>query len=343
MVTIVRPSLPLKLVSLEILESGQPSPLSSSPQVSTTNHSLQVIPGRRNDLLVWIENTSGERVPWSLAINGTFPPDWCYWEQVHPVITPHSKLSQVITFVPPVDFFEHNRALVAQDSLIAYSASVSIFAHLDQQGQTDESPGQLIGYRDIDLTVHAGSTYLDFLPKIYRSDFMERFIAIFEQVFAPTVQTTDTLWAYLDPLTAPKALIPFLAQWVNWPLNSNWPLRRQRKLIKHAVELYQWRGTARGLELMLSLHTGLPVQPLAPEDGRAIEIRESHENGFVLGQTSLNQSPRLGGGKPYFFTVTLRPATSAAAREIDEALVRRVIEQEKPAFCSYHLEIVWPE
>ncbi|MEL6814409.1 MAG: phage tail protein, partial [Cyanobacteria bacterium J06598_3] len=207
----------------------------------------------------------------------------------------------------------------------------------------DEPAGTLVGHKNIDLKIQPGGGYLDFLPEIYRSDFMERFMTIFEQAFDPTVQTTDTLWAYLDPLTAPKSLIAFLAQWVDWPLNPNWTLSRQRRLIKHAVELYRWRGTRKGLQLMLHLHTQLPWEKEESADvPQAIEIKESFDTGFVLGTAKLSENPRLGGGRPYFFTVTLRPRTIEQANSLDEALVRKVIEQEKPAFCNYHLDIERP-
>lgn len=367
-----RPTLPLKLISLDIVENGQASPLSPSPQRERLNHRLQIVPGRRSELLVWIENTSSEAIAWTVEVTGEFPLAWCELTQQQPVIEPHSKISQLIAFEPPASFFERNDALSVQPQLqLSYKASVSIFAQLsgrprsrtevlqvptlsptvvsssDLAGTSAGQPaGTLVGYKNVDITLQPGSTYLDFLPEIYRSDFMERFMAIFEQAFDPVVQTTDNLWAYLDPLTAPKSMIPFLAQWVDWPLNPDWTLSRQRKLIKHAVELYRWRGTRQGLRLILHLHTGLALEELSGDgsvqESAAIEVKESFETGFVLGQVKLGENPRLGGGQPYFFRVVLRPATPAEAEGIDADLVRRVIEQEKPAFCSYRLDIEQP-
>lgn len=345
-----RPTLPLKFVSLDIVENGETSSLSPSSDIEGDSHCLQAVPGRSSELLIWLENTSNEPISWSLEVDGEFPYDWYDWLQTEPVIEPYSRLSQVIVFEPPADFFESNlesHGLSDQQLQLSYSGSVSVFAQIDSNVpsdyESDSAAGLLVGYKNIALTLHPENTYLDFLPEIYRSDFMERFMTIFEQAFDPTVQMTDNLWAYLDPLTAPKAMLPFLAKWVDWPMNADWTLRQQRKLIKHAVELYQWRGTRRGLRLMLHLYTGLSLDLTAKDSKPAIEIQESCEIGFVLGQVQLGNHPRLGGGKPYFFKVILRPESLASANEIDESLIRRIIEQEKPAFCSYDLEIVVPK
>jgi len=44
----------------------------------------------------------------------------------------------------------------------------------------------------------------------------------------------------------------------------------------------------------------------------------------------------LGSGRPFHFTVRLRPEPG---KQIDERLVRDIIEREKPAFCTYDLLI----
>jgi len=63
--------------------------------------------------------------------------------------------------------------------------------------------------------------YAKFLPAIYQElDFVGRFLKIFEQAFEPAVNSLDTLWAYLDPTTAPQGLLPFLAHWVGWTPQS---------------------------------------------------------------------------------------------------------------------------
>ncbi|WP_281062761.1 phage tail protein [Limnoraphis robusta] len=179
---------------------------------------------------------------------------------------------------------------------------------------------------------------MDFLPVIYsETDFLSRFLKILEETYDPAIQTTDNLWAYLDPLTAPKALLPFLAQWVGWKMDSRWPLDIQRRLIRNAIVLYRWHGTRKGLRFYLHLFTGLPLDEDLPEAEKHINIWEDFNRGFVLGATHINQDSMLGGGRAYHFIVRLRVDFP---NQIDEPLVREIIEQYKPAFCTYELNIM---
>ena len=57
---------------------------------------------------------------------------------------------------------------------------------------------------------------------------------------------------------------------------------------------------------------------------------------ILLGHTVMGQSTILSGNIPYHFNVRLRPAVDYP---LDETLLRSIIEQEKPAFCSYTLSI----
>jgi hypothetical protein len=68
--------------------------------------------------------------------------------------------------------------------------------------------------------------------------------------------------------------------------------------------------------------------------GRLLNI---FEQGFKIDdKTKLGINSIIGGSKPYHFIVRLRhPETD----QIDEQLVRQIIEQEKPAFCTYELNI----
>src|SRR2546430_4071020 len=96
------------------------------------------------------------------------------------------------------------------------------------------------------------SAYLRYLPGVYQQDpFLCRLLLIFEAVLAPLERLVDTLPLYTEPEIAPQAFLPWLAGWVAVSLDSGWPVDRQRALIAHAVEIYRWRGTRRGLRLHL--------------------------------------------------------------------------------------------
>ncbi|MCW6037850.1 hypothetical protein K4A83_16445 [Spirulina subsalsa FACHB-351] len=195
----------------------------------------------------------------------------------------------------------------------------------------------LVQFANFQVFIRPQSLYRDFVPRIFGEiDFLGRFLKIFEQAFEPDVLTLNALWAYLDPLLAPESLLPFLAHWVGWPIQPNLSLDQQRPLIRNAIALYRWRGTRRGLRFALHLATGLPLVESASEDEQPIGIYESFSRGLVLGDTYLGQDATLGGGRPYHFTVRLRPPDGY---ELDQTLIQVVIDQEKPAFCTYDLVI----
>jgi phage tail-like protein len=228
------------------------------------------------------------------------------------------------------EFFERQHAITREHPRLQIDYPIQVCVY-----QLEQSGSRLVSYQSLRVAVRPQTTYLDFLPSVFRDvDFASRFLFIFEQAFDPYVQTLDTLWAYLDPLTAPETLLPFLAHWVAWRIEPEIELSLQRRLIRNAVELYRWHGTRQGLRLYLHFYTGLPC------DQTHIRIEEVFSSGLTLGDCQFGQNALIGGGRPYHFIVSLHP--EAGHPEIDEALVRRVIEREKPPFCTYDLMINLP-
>lgn len=313
---------------------------------------LKLQPGQRGELTVRLRNDSPQTLNLHLAIGGQFPADWftpdAPWIQsslerqrftgLPFAIAPRQTLYHSLSFTLPNDFFEAPEALTHQAELpLQYGCE--LFLYQTDSSNSSEAVPDLVGYRPFELHTRPERVYLDYLPEIYQqSDFLGRFLSICEQALEPSFEMADLFWAYLNPLTAPAALVPFLAHWVAWPMNPRWPLSQQRRLIRHAVEIYQWRGTRRGLQLVLHLCTGLPLSD------RAIQIEDADDAGFILGKADLSEEPCLGGGEAYHFSVTLRPETTDKFQQLqaETATLRALIEQEKPAFCTYDLTIVEP-
>lgn len=173
------------------------------------------------------------------------------------------------------------------------------------------------------------SMYLKFLPGMYQEDpFLKRFLMIFESVLGPIDRSIANLPIYTEPELAPEQFLPWLAQWVAVTLDSAWPVERQRALIANAVEIYRWRGTKYGLKLHIQSYTG--HEPLIAE----------YRSGFVLGKESgmgwttqlLNTPPN-----PLLFVVT---APVDNPRAINAAILRQIIEEDKPAHTTYRLRVV---
>lgn len=299
---------------------------------------IVVYPGEPSEIVLQLENLGSYSLELNVDIKGNFPPEWCSVkrepEQQGPYIfEPKAQMNVVLCFQIPDNFFEEQRALEPSHSLVL-DYHGSIYVHYIELGTRRPS----VETAAFNLYIRPRSLYLDFLPTLYREvDFIGRFLKIFEQAFEPAVQTLDNLWAYLDPMTAPQSLLPFLASWVAWPMDSRWTVERQRYLIRSAVELYRWRGTRRGLRLYIHLYTNLPLDNhIITEADKHICIEEIRGQGFVLGGTRLGQDAMIGGGRPYHFIVRLRPDYP---EQVDEKLIRHIIDQEKPAFCTYELYI----
>ncbi|MCI0791093.1 MAG: phage tail protein [Chloroflexi bacterium] len=170
------------------------------------------------------------------------------------------------------------------------------------------------------------SSYLRYLPAIYAdSDFMGRFLMIFESVLGPIQNVVDNIPYYLDPKLAPQEALPWLASWVDVVLDDSWPVERRRALVSSAVQLYQWRGTRRGMREYLRVYTG--VEP---------EITEEY-GGFPLNDNSrLGLNTALGSGQHNVFTVTLELDDPES---LNVQHIKTIIEAEKPAHAAYRLEI----
>jgi len=150
-------------------------------------------------------------------------------------------------------------------------------------------------------------------------------LAVMEDLHAPAEHALATLPADFDPTRAPDAFVPFLGNWVGLarlyerdgtpssydasPRTLPTGMGRLREVVAHAAELAAWAGTAHGLTLFLSLATGL--------DGFTIDE----------GLSGKNNEP-----KEFHFRVH-----APKSAEPFLALVRAIIELERPAYSTYEL------
>jgi phage tail-like protein len=298
-----------------------------------TEPKLLLRPGEFSQVFLQLNNKGADTLSIRLEfqVEGYFLANWfrILPEQVE--LGSGERIDASIDFRLPDNFFE-------ESSWLPKTAASA----LDYQGylyawSINGDEVQFLDSKPLKFAVRPRSLYLNFLPEFYsENDFSNRFLSIFEKTFEPTVQKLESIWAYLDPRTAPQGLLPFLAAWVAWPLDNNWDLPQQRHLILNAVEIYRWRGTKRGLRLYLHLYTGLPLDEHLPEAEKHIGIEEVFTEGFVLNSAYIGQDAVLGGGHPFHFFVRLRPDSPD---QINLEQIRNLIEREKPAFCTFELYI----
>ncbi|WP_013323875.1 phage tail protein [Gloeothece verrucosa] len=303
------------------------------PVDSPTETDLLIYPGETSEMILQIANITQGVIATEIELRGNFPRDWMRIHAEGPSIFPHQQMWCGIYFDVPADFFEGN-ATWSEGKQPPLDYTCAIYIYYGNPEQTARAC-EIIEFK---AYIRPHSIYLNFLPALYREvDLVGRLLKIFEQTFEPSVWMLEAMWAYLDPLTAPSSLLPFLAHWVGWELIPSLDPKKQRQLIRNAVTLYRWRGTRRGLRFYLHLYTELPLDEDIPEEGQKhICIEEPFGPGFILGESHLGRETVLGGGRCYHFIVRLRQQYRG---QIDEALVRQIIEQEKPTWCTYELYI----
>ena len=172
------------------------------------------------------------------------------------------------------------------------------------------------------------------LPEIYQRAVADgsplyAVLEVMESLHRPSEEILENLETWFDPYQTPDRFVTFLAHWVDLdrffpemgdagqasgahpaPVSSG--LGRLRELIFAAAFLSQWRGTSLGLKRFLETATGV----------RGFELDEQ-----VKGAD--------GVVRPYHLCVRVPHAAEPYI-----GLVRRIVEQEKPAYVTHDIEFM---
>ena len=102
-------------------------------------------------------------------------------------------------------------------------------------------------------------TYLRYLPAAYQEDeasrkFLERFLSVFETDLQESEDLITNISSFIDLASAPADFLPWLAKWLELDLYELMG-ERNRDYLANAVELYKWKGTARGLKALVEILT----------------------------------------------------------------------------------------
>jgi phage tail-like protein len=122
-------------------------------------------------------------------------------------------------------------------------------------------------------------TSMRYLPAVFAeeplsSDFLARFIEIFDQVRAEVLAPLDRLPSYFDAYATPAApartagsdFLDWLGSWIGLALDRNWSAERRRRLVAEAPKLFRLRGTILGMKRHVAVYTG--VEPRIVEHFR---------------------------------------------------------------------------
>ncbi|WP_153506325.1 phage tail protein [Cumulibacter manganitolerans] len=224
----------------------------------------------------------------------------------------------------------------------------------------------------------ATASWLDRLPEIYRdpgppADFLDAFLRGLQSVLRDDEERLAAMPARFDPLAcadtrsggAPGQLDD-LAGWLGVTLDEKWDTERRRAVVAEAHRLYARRGTAAGLERLLSLCTGATVEVVDPVDAEALWVLDDAPSpappalgistrltaavpgGAVVDSSAYLDRATLSDGTDYgaplYEPTAHRFCVRGYAADLpdprDRDALRVLIEAEKPAHAAYHLCLI---
>jgi phage tail-like protein len=167
-------------------------------------------------------------------------------------------------------------------------------------------------------------SYLEkYLPAMYRDDadsaaFLDGFLANIEGFYTTLEDRIAAAGVLLDWRSAPAEALAWLAGWLGVALDPAWDAPRQRLFIRHAMLFFQYRGTAHGLRLALSLalddtldETRFDVPERVADNRFGVRLIERYRTrrlpDVLFGDTRQLQSRALLDARPW------RPADGGSA------------------------------
>ncbi len=211
-----------------------------------------------------------------------------------------------------------------------------------------------------------GESWLRQLPPAYQrgtdtDPFAERLLLLLQGEFGDLSAAIDDLPSLFNPAAAPDAGNPadwldWLGGWVDATLVEGWTEATRRAVVAEAFRSHARRGTAEHLRALLERYAGGPVTISEPAARAALwalgehsvlgadtMLAVAHAEGAVVGTTAtLGQShliaedeygaPLFAETAHHFCVSTLAPGDPGTL-----ALLREVIEREKPAHTTFDL------
>lgn len=156
------------------------------------------------------------------------------------------------------------------------------------------------------------------LPAIYQNPtdgFVMRFLEALEQVLDPLVAVIDCRASYLAPDLAPDDMVEEMARWLGLEPHEL-PAGTASEVLKHAPYIARWRGTRKGLEMVLDC--------CFPRLGLRV-----HDGGGVLSPSDPVRDD--GGGE-------LVVSCDKALGSEQWMEIERIIERQLPLFLRPHLD-----
>ncbi|MCC8030062.1 MAG: phage tail protein [Lachnospiraceae bacterium] len=185
------------------------------------------------------------------------------------------------------------------------------------------------------MKIYAGNkSFLDYLPEIYRrengSDFLRRYLSIFEAVYRDMDAQIRDASRQLDPEAAQPEFLNWMASWMGITAVHLWSGEKLRKLLGGFAKRSLTRGTREYMEFMIEAFTG--EKPFLVEYPQIEEYRGREKEYRKL--------LRCYAHGPYEVNILIREEAVPTLRE-QQALMQ-VIEDAKPAQVDVRLIVLRP-
>lgn len=184
------------------------------------------------------------------------------------------------------------------------------------------------------IRVHyRGNSLLQYLPLVYQedaasSDFLDRFLAIFETYFSGFEEEIASIPRYFDIKAMDGDFLRWLSTWVDISEDRDWDEEILRKYLEHSPEIYRKRGTRQGLENIIEVFTGR--KPFIVEYPQIRYMKDHPEMSALM--------EKLYTKDPNSFVVLIQRECFKTRRMALQ--IERLLEEEKPAFTEAHLVIL---
>lgn len=108
-------------------------------------------------------------------------------------------------------------------------------------------------------------------------DFLVRFLGIFQELADTFMVQADNMEHLLDVAVTPEPMVRFMGAWLGArTIDPSLDHQTQRRIVREQGRMLPWRGTVRGLRLLLELVTGGPA--VVVDSGGVYPEGEAPEN-----------------------------------------------------------------
>ncbi|MEG0565618.1 MAG: phage tail protein, partial [Hungatella sp.] len=187
-----------------------------------------------------------------------------------------------------------------------------------------------------DLTFYfPRETWLKYLPEVYERneesrEFLERYLGIFQSIYEDMEREIRQDASLLDADATSDEFLTWLAGWLDIGNTYMWSRDKLRCLISRAADLFELRGTKRGLLEILTLYTG--DEPLLVEEWQTREFRKSGSQKVEM--------ERLYGREPNMFTLLLKEKYLSSSR--DYQVILSLVKAYAPAYMEVRIVPIKP-